>query len=317
MKTVTIFGGSGFVGRHLVQQLAKANYHIRVAVRRPSRAGFLQPLGGVSQIETIAVDILDEESVHEAVKGAEAVVNLVGIIAPSGRQKFNEIHIQGARSIAIAAKEADVRQLVHMSALGAGEKSNSKYARTKAHGEDAVLNMDPSAIIFRPSVIFGPEDEFFNRFANLMQLTPIMPVFAKNTKFQPVFVGDVASAISAAIMGKGTPGTIYELGGPEIISMLDVHKRIREFTGLRSLLLPLPLILAKILALITSPLPNAPITRDQIKLLKKDNVVSMQASSENRTLTDISPIRPHSIDTIVPLYLDRFINHKKQSVSTS
>ncbi len=312
MKRVTIFGGTGFIGRHLVQKLARAGYQIRIAVRRPSRAGFLQPLGGVSQIEAVPVNILDEESIKTAIDGADAVVNLVGILAPTGRQKFNGIHVQGARLIAIAAREAGVRRLVHVSALGADAKSEAKYAQTKAHGEDAVLNMDPGAIILRPSVVFGPEDEFFNRFANLMQYAPIMPVFAKKTKFQPVFVGDVASAITAALEGEGKAGTIYELGGPETISMMEVHERIKDITGLSSFLLPLPLFLAKILALLTWPLPNPPITGDQVKLLKKDNIVSESAISEGRTLTDLIHTAPHSIDSVIPSYLDRFMSHKKQ-----
>lgn len=310
-KRVTIFGGSGFIGRHLVQQLAAENYQIRIAVRRPELAGFLQPLGNVSQIEFFHANICDETTIKQAIQGADYVVNLVGILAPGGSQKFTSIHVQGARLIAIAANEANVKQLIHVSALGADSASRSNYARTKAHGEDAVLNMDPNAIIMRPSVVFGPEDEFFNRFAGLMQLFPIVPVFAKNTQFQPIYVGDVAAAIVAALEGNGQAGTTYELGGPEIVSMLDIHQRIKKITGLNPLLLPMPLIFARLVALLTSPFPNAPITRDQIKLLKQDNIVSQAAIDEGRTLSNISSIIPRTIDAIVPQYLGRFINRKK------
>lgn len=310
---VTIFGGSGFVGRHLVGQLAKAGYRIRVAVRHPQLAGFLQPLGGLNQIEFVKANIRNENSIKEAVEGADYVVNLVGILAQSGRQNFNSLHVQGARLIAIASREAGVKQLVQMSALGADEKSASKYARTKAHGEDAVLNMEPNAIILRPSVIFGPEDGFFNLFAGMMSLLPIVPVFGSKTKFQPIYVGDVAAAILAALDGKAKQGTIYELGGPQIVSMKEVHQKIKQITGLKTWLLPLPLFVAKIIALLTWFLPNPPITNDQIKLLKKDNVVSNLAAEEHRTFADLVETPPHSIDAVVPTYLDRFetVNHRK------
>ncbi len=316
MKTkgiVTIFGGSGFVGRHLVGQLSKAGYRIRVAVRHPQLAGFLQPLGGLSQIEFVKANIRNEKSIIEAVEGADYVVNLVGVLAQSGRQNFNSLHVQGARLIAIAAREAGVKQLVQMSALGADEKSSSKYARTKAHGEDAVLNMEPNAIILRPSVVFGPEDGFFNLFAGMMSVLPIVPVFGSKTKFQPIFVGDVASVIKASLEGKAKQGTIYELGGPQIVSMKEVHQKIKSITGMKTWLLPLPLWIAKIIAMLTWFLPNPPITRDQIKLLKKDNVVSNLAMEEHRTYADLVKTPPHSIDACVPTYLDRFetVNHGK------
>ena len=307
---VTIFGGSGFIGRHLVQQLAKEGYRIRVAVRRPDLAGFLQPLGGVSQISSVYANLRDEQSIKEAVNGASFVVNLVGILAPSGGQRFNALHVQGARLIAIAAREAGVKQLVQVSALGADANSRSTYARTKAHGEDAVLNMEPNAVILRPSVVFGPEDEFFNRFASLMSLAPIVPVFAGKTKFQPIYVGDVAKAIAASLEGGARQGTIYELGGPQTVSMKQIHNQIKQITGLNPALLPLPLWVARIIALFTSILPNPPITFDQIRLLKKDNIVSSQAIEEHRTLTDLCPSPPRSIQAIVPDYLDRFETRK-------
>ena len=307
---VTIFGGSGFIGRHLVQQLAREGYRIRIAVRRPELANFLQPLGAVSQIEAFYANIRDEHTIKEAVKGADYVVNLCGILAPKGGQSFNNIHVQGARLIAIAAREAEVRQLVHISALGADANSRSSYARSKAHGEDAVLNMEPNAIILRPSVVFGPEDEFFNRFAGLMSMAPIVPVFASKTKFQPIFVGDVASAISQSLAGKASPGTIYELGGPEHLTMRQIHEKIKDITGLKTGLLPLPLWIASLIAILSSPFPFAPITRDQVKLLKKDNVVSDAAIDEGRTLEKIITARPQSVSAIVPQYLGRFETHR-------
>ena len=305
-QLVTIFGGTGFVGRHLVQHLAKKGYLIRVACRHPERAGFLQPVGGVSQITSVYANLRNDHSIKEAVKGADYVVNLVGILAPSGTQRFANIHVQGARLVAIAAREAGAKQLVHVSALGADANSNARYARTKAHGEEAVLNLEPNAIILRPSVIFGPEDEFFNRFAGLMSSSPVVPVFAGNVKFQPVYVGDVVEAIIAALEGKGRPGTIYELGGPQTLSMKEVHNEIKDMTGLNPLLLPMPLLVARLIALATYILPKAPITFDQIKLLKKDNIVSQKAMGENRALKSLSPVTPRTIRAIVPHYLDRF-----------
>lgn len=307
---VTIFGGSGFIGRHLVQQLARDGFRMRIAVRRPELANYLQPLGSVSQIQPVHANVRNEQSIKAAVKGADYVVNLCGILAPSGAQKFTAIHVQGARLIAIAAREAEARQLVHVSALGADADSPSHYARTKAHGEDAVLNMEPNAVILRPSVVFGPEDEFFNRFAGLMSVAPIVPVFAGKTKFQPVYVGDVASAIRTALNGNAEAGQIYELGGPEILTMKDIHLKIKQFTGLDPKLLPLPLWVASIIALLTSPFPGAPITRDQIKLLKNDNIVSEDAITEKHTLEQLIASRPHSITSIVPQYLDRFETHR-------
>jgi len=307
---VTIFGGTGFIGRHLVQQLAKEGYRIKVAVRHPHLAGFLQPLGGVGQISAVYANLRDEQSIKKAIKGASFVVNLVGVLAPSGEQRFAALHVQGARLIAIAAREAGVKQLVHVSALGAQANSNSVYARTKAHGEDAVLNMEPNAIIMRPSVVFGPEDEFFNRFANLMSKSPIVPIFASKTKFQPVYVGDVVMAIKTALEGKAKQGTIYELGGPHSLTMKEIHNEIKQMTGLHPFLLPLPLWIARVIAILTYIFPNAPITLDQIKLLKKDNCVSQQAIEEKRTLTDISPVTPRSIQVIVPEYIDRFETSK-------
>lgn len=312
-KRVTIFGGTGFIGRHLVQQLAKEGYLIRIASRHPERANFLQPVGTLGQITSVYANLRQEHTIEEAIEGADYVVNLVGILSPTGGQGFNNIHVQGARFIAVAAREAGVKQLVQMSALGADANSPSKYARTKAHGEEAVLNLEPNAVILRPSVIFGPEDEFFNRFAGLMSSAPVVPLFAGKVKFQPIYVADVVASIMAAIKGQARPGTIYELGGPQILSMRDIHEEIKQMTGLSPLLLPLPLFVAQIIAFITSILPFQPITLDQIKLLRKDNIVSQEAMTENRTLASLTQTPPRTIRAIVPSYLDRFATRHHQT----
>ena len=312
-KRVTIFGGTGFIGRHLVQQLAKEGYLIRIASRHPERANFLQPVGTLGQITSVYANLRQEHTIEEAIEGADYVVNLVGILSPTGGQGFNNIHVQGARFIAIAAREAGVKQLVQMSALGADANSPSKYARTKAHGEEAVLNLEPNAVILRPSVIFGPEDEFFNRFAGLMSSAPVVPLFAGKVKFQPIYVADVVASIMAAIKGQARPGTTYELGGPQILSMRDIHEEIKQMTGLSPLLLPLPLFVAQIIAFITSILPFQPITLDQIKLLRKDNIVSQEAMTENRTLASLTQTPPRTIRAIVPSYLDRFATRHHQT----
>ena len=312
-KRVTIFGGTGFIGRHLVQQLAKEGYLIRIASRHPERANFLQPVGTLGQITSVYANLRQEHTIEEAIEGADYVVNLVGILSPTGGQGFNNIHVQGARFIAIAAREAGVKQLVQMSALGADANSPSKYARTKAHGEEAVLNLEPNAVILRPSVIFGPEDEFFNRFAGLMSSAPVVPLFAGKVKFQPIYVADVVASIMAAIKGQARPGTIYELGGPQILSMRNIHEEIKQMTGLSPLLLPLPLFVAQIIAFITSILPFQPITLDQIKLLRKDNIVSQEAMTENRTLASLTQTPPRTIRAIVPSYLDRFATRHHQT----
>jgi uncharacterized protein YbjT (DUF2867 family) len=306
---VTIFGGSGFVGRHIVRALARDGWRIRSATRRPDLAGYLQPMGAVGQIHAVQANLRYPASVAEAVKGASVVINAVGVLASTGKQTFDKIHDEGARAVAKAAKAAGATTFIHISAIGADAQSNAKYARTKAEGERAVLEEFPEAIILRPSIVFGPEDEFFNRFAAMAQMSPFLPLIGGGeTKFQPVYVGDVAAAVKAAVDGKAKPGTIYELGGPEVLSFRELLDRTLSYAGRKRFYLPLPFWAAKLQAIATSPLPNAlrPVTLDQIRLLQRDNVVSQKASSDTRTLAGLGITNPHSVASIVPAYLERF-----------
>jgi uncharacterized protein YbjT (DUF2867 family) len=308
-KLVTVYGGSGFVGRHAVRALAKAGYRIRAAVRRPDLAGHLQPMGGVGQIHGVQANLRYPESVASAAAGADVVINLVGVLAPTGAQKFDAVHALGARAVAKAAREAGVRQLIHVSAIGADLNSASAYARSKAEGEIAVLEEFPDAIILRPSIVFGPEDEFFNRFAGLARISPFLPsIGGGRTKFQPVFVGDLAAAIAAVADGKGQSGKIYEIGGPDVLTFRQLLDKTQEWTDRSRFYLPMPFWLAKLQALLTWPLPNSlrPITVDQVKLLQVDNVVSDAAKTQHRTLADLGVTVPQSIDGVVPGYLERF-----------
>jgi uncharacterized protein YbjT (DUF2867 family) len=308
-ELVTVFGGSGFVGRHTVSALARRGYRVRAAERRPDLAGHLQPMGAVGQIQPVQANLRYPESLARAVEGAGAVVNAVGILAPSGRQTFESIHVDGARAIARAAREAGVKRLVHVSAIGADKASPSRYARSKAAGELAVLEEFPSAIIVRPSIVFGPEDDFFNRFAAMARVSPVLPlVGGGKTRFQPVYVGDVAAAIANAIEGAGKPGAAYELGGPEVLSFRKLLDMTQEYAGRSRGYFPLPFWLASLQAALTAPLPNAwrPITADQVRLLKRDNVVSEAAKSDGRTLADLGVGQAACAGAIVPGYLERF-----------
>ena len=307
-KLITIFGGSGFIGRHLVQTLARRGHRIRVAVRRPDLAGHLQPLGGVAQIQPIQANLRNQASVTAAVAGAEAVINLVGILAEGGRQTFDAVQAEGASRVAIATRDAGIPTLVQMSALGADPDSASSYARTKAGGERAALDAMPGASIIRPSIVFGPEDNFFNQFAGLARLLPVLPLIAGgHTRFQPVFVGDVAEAIARLIEGDepARAGRIWELGGPAIMSFKEILEFILKVTNRKTLLVNLPMPLARLQASFMELLPNPMLTRDQLRLLESDNVVSQQAIGEARTLEGLG-IRPSSVETIVPTYLYRF-----------
>jgi NADH dehydrogenase len=305
-KLVTVFGGSGFLGRHTVWALAQAGYRIRVAVRRPELAHFLRSYGLVGQIHPIQANVRDDESVRQAIVGADAVVNMVGILAPSGKQTFRAVQAEGAARIADVAAQCGIANFVQVSAIGADRNSNSRYARTKAEGEDAVLQAIPSAVVLRPSVVFGPEDEFFNRFAELARFSPALPLIGGGkTKFQPVYVGDVAQAIVAALEGKAKPGAIYELGGPHVYSFKELLDKLGEYTMRKRAYIPIPFAIATIQAALVQWLPNAPLTVDQVRLLRKDNVVSQRAKDEGLTLEALG-IEPHSVESIVPDYLWRF-----------
>ncbi len=307
-KLVTVFGGSGFVGRHVVRALAKRGYRVRVAVRRPDLAGHLQPLGNVGQIQFVQANLRYSWSVEQACDGADIVVNLVGILFESGKQKFESVQHFGASAIADAAKRAGAK-LVHLSALGADVESTSNYAKSKAEGENAVLRIMPEAIIMRPSIIFGPEDGFFNMFAGLTQFSPVLPAIGGgNTRFQPVYVGDVAEAVALAVDGKARSGTIYELGGPEVATFRQCLEVILETIGRTRVIISLPWWMARLMGRVMSLLPNPMLTLDQVKLLESDNVVSDDAVDKGLTLEGLG-IQPTTMNAILPAYLVRFKPH--------
>ena len=302
---VTVFGGSGFLGRHVVRALAYRNYRIRVAVRRPELAGHLQPLGRVGQIHAVQANVRFPQSVEAAVHEADAVINLVGILFERGRQRFDAVQAEGAEAVARAA-HAHAARVVHVSAIGADENSPSAYARSKAEGERLVLDAEPHVTIVRPSIVFGPEDEFFNRFGALACIAPVLPLpGGGHTRFQPVFAGDVAEAIALALDGRTTPGSTYELGGPDV----RTFKELMEFTlatiQRRRLLAPVPFGVMKLQAAFLQFLPSPPLTPDQVELLKTDNVVSAAAREQGRTLEALGII-PNSMASVVPDYLWRF-----------
>jgi uncharacterized protein YbjT (DUF2867 family) len=302
---VTVFGGSGFLGRHVVRALANRDYRVRVAVRRPELAGFLQPLGRVGQIHAVQANIRFPQSVEAAVRDADVVINLVGILFQRGRQRFDAVQAQGALTIATAAKHAGAH-LVHVSAIGADENSPSHYARSKAVGERLVLEELPSAVIIRPSIVFGPEDEFFNRFAAMTPFLPMLPLpGGGHTRFQPVFAGDVGTAIATAVGGGAKPGATYELGGPDVRTFKALMEFILATIERRRLLVPVPFALMKLQAAFLEYLPSPPLTPDQVELLKVDNVVSEAARAQARTIEGLGII-PNSIAAVVPDYLWRF-----------
>jgi len=302
---VAVFGGSGFLGRHVVRALAKRGYRVRVAVRRPELAGYLQPMGRVGQIHAVQANVRYPDSVAAAVRDADAVINLVGILFERGQQRFGTVMTAGAQSVARAAQAASA-SLVHVSAIGADEKSTSHYARAKAEGERLVLSAHQAAVIVRPSIVFGPEDDFFNRFAALARMAPALPLVGGGaTRMQPVFAGDVAEAVARAVDGDLRAGLVYELGGPNVRTFKELMQFVLATTQRRRLLIPVPFALMKLQAQVLQFLPKPPITPDQVELLKRDNVVSDEAKGEGRTLEGIG-ITPESIDAIVPSYLWRF-----------
>lgn len=306
---VTVFGGSGFVGRHAVRALAKSGCRVRAAVRRPDLAGHLQPMGAVGQIHAVQANLRYPGSVKAACAGADVVINLVGVLSPSGKQSFDAVHAAGARAVAKAAREAGVKRLIHVSAIGADRKSTASYARSKAEGEAGVLEEFPDAVILRPSIVFGPEDEFFNRFAAMARVSPLLPLIGGGkSRFQPVFVGDLATAIAAVAAGAGKSGQVYEIGGPEVLSFRQLLDKTQAWTDRRRGYLRLPFWLAKLQAMATAPLPNSlrPITVDQVRLLQTDNVVSEAAKKDGRTLEGLGIKAPHAAGSIVPAYLERF-----------
>jgi uncharacterized protein YbjT (DUF2867 family) len=303
---VTVFGGSGFLGRNVVRALAKRDYRIRVAVRRPELAGHLQPLGKVGQIHSVQANLRYPASVEAAMRDSHVAINLVGILTESGAQTFEAVQGRGAETVAKAATAVGAR-MVHVSAIGADENSPSRYAQAKAAGERAVASALPSAVILRPSILFGPEDDFTNRFAALARLSPMLPLIGGGeTKLQPAYVGDVATAVADAAEGKTRAGAVYELGGPEVLSMREIMKIILDITDRDRMLVSLPFGLAKLQSLLLQFAPGPfKLTPDQVELLRSDNVVSGAAKAAGLTLEGLG-ISPDSIEAIAPQYLWRF-----------
>ena len=306
-KLVTIYGGSGFVGRYIARRLAKEGWRIRVAVRRPNEAMFVKPYGVVGQVEPVLCNIRDDESVRSVMSGADVVVNCVGILAEDGKNRFDAVQAEGAGRVARIAAEQGVERMVHISAIGADESSDSHYARTKAQGERQVQEAFPSAMILRPSIVFGPEDEFFNRFASLSRFGPVLPIVGAHTRFQPVYVDDVARAACLGVEGEAEGG-IYELGGPDVDSFRELMVQMLEVIHRRRLILNIPFWAARIMATVFDAintvslgLIKGPVTRDQVRNLANDNVVSGTYPG----FAELG-ITPTSLEAVLPEYLWRF-----------
>jgi uncharacterized protein YbjT (DUF2867 family) len=307
-KLVTIYGGSGFVGRYVARRMAQAGWRVRVAVRRPNEAIFVRPYGTPGQVEPVLCNIRDDGSVRAACVGADAVVNCVGILNAVGKNRFDAVQAEGAARVARIAAEQGVAHLVHVSAIGSDADAPAEYSRTKAVGEAAVLAAFPSAVILRPSVVFGPEDQFFNRFAAMTRMSPVLPLVGPDTRFQPVFVDDVAQAAVLGATGAAAPG-VYELGGPEVATFADLMRRMLDVIQRKRILLALPRPVAGLMAfgfdmlqtLTGGLIENKVLTRDQLKNLGRDNVVSPGA----RGFADLG-IRPTTLDAVLPDYLWRF-----------
>ncbi|HEY9456083.1 MAG TPA: complex I NDUFA9 subunit family protein [Bradyrhizobium sp.] len=303
---VTVFGGSGFLGRNVVRALAKRGYRIRVGVRRPELAGYLQPLGRVGQIHAVQANVRYPASVEAAMRDCSVAINLIGILTEGGAQSFDAVQARGAETIARAAHAVGAR-MVHVSAIGADANSPSAYGRTKAAGEQAVLAAVPSATIMRPSLLFGPEDEFTNRFAALARISPFLPLIGGGvTRMQPAYVGDVATAVADAVDGRTKPGATYELGGPEVLTMREIMEIILKITERKRMLVSLPWGLAKFQAMFLQFAPGAlKLTPDQVMMLQSDNVVSDAAGAAGLTLEGLG-IAPDSMEAVAPQYLWRF-----------
>jgi NADH dehydrogenase len=300
-EVATVFGGSGFLGRYVVKRLAAAGYIVRVAVRDPEGAMFLRPMGRVAQIVPLYCSLTDEPTVQRAVESAALVVNMVGILAERRSGDFNRIHAEGAGRIARLATAAGVSRMVHVSAIGADAASPSLYGKSKAAGEAAVLAAFPGASIVRPSLVFGQEDQFFNRFAALAQILPFMPVIAGDTKMQPVYVGDVADAIMAALLGADTAGQVFELGGPRVLTFREILAYILVVTKRKRRLVNIPMGMAQFQASLAEKLPTKPFTRDQLLMLQKDNVVGAGAKGLAALGVPATPL-----ELIVPEYIERY-----------
>ena len=297
-KLIAIIGASGFVGRYTVSALAKRGHRIRACMRKPHLAPFLKPMGDVGQIALMQTNIRDETSVAAAVQDADAVINLVGILAESGSQRFMALQADGAAMVAEQAAQAGIKQLIHVSAIGADAGSGAAYARTKADGENRVSAAFPEATVIRPSIVFGPEDQFFNRFAIMAQISPLMPLICGHTRFQPVYVGDLAAAIASLIDRDEEAAALYELGGPQTYSFRELLDFIMEQIRVDRPYLPIPTWAAKLQGTLLSVLPNPPLTRGQVIMLERDNIVS-----GNYPGLEELGIAPTAIETTVPSYL--------------
>jgi uncharacterized protein YbjT (DUF2867 family) len=314
-RLATVFGGSGFVGRHIVRALARDGWRVRVAVRRPDLAWYLRPLGMVGQVEAVQANVRYPESVEAAIERADAVINAAGIKRQSGRQTYEAVHVFGAAEIARAAAAVGVSTFVHVSGIGADAASPNPYIASKGRGETAVREAFPGAVVLRPSVIFGPEDDFFNRFAGLARALPALPLFGGGaTKLQPIFVGDVASAAARVLDDPATAGRTYELGGPEVMSLREIMERTLRVIERRRILFPLPFGVSRLLARSTEVASTLSFgrfpkmlttTRDEIELLRHDNVVSAAAIAEGRTLRDLG-VYGVGVEAVTPGYLYRF-----------
>ncbi len=304
---VTIYGGSGFVGRYIARRMAQAGWRVRVAVRRPNEAIFVRPYGVPGQVEPLLANIRDDASVRAVMRGADAVVNCVGILAPQGKNRFDAVQAEGAARIARIAQESGVARMVHISAIGADSDSPSVYARTKAEGEAGVLAAMSGAMILRPSIVFGPEDQFFNRFAGMARMGPVLPVVGADTRFQPVYVDDVAEAAVRGVLGE-VPGGIYELGGPEVATFRQLMEKMLLIIRRRALIVNVPFFAARMmgggfdaLAAVSGGLIRGPLTLDQVRNLSRDNVVAPGA----RGLADLG-VEATAMDAVLPDYLWRF-----------
>ena len=304
---VTIFGGAGFIGRYIVQSLARQGMQIRLVCRRPEEGLRCKPMGDVGQIVPVAANIRNKSSVAAAIDGSDVVINLVGVLFKRGLQNFDTIHIEGARTVAQEAANSGVKRLIHLSAIGADINSSSEYARSKGYGEKAIFEAFADATILRPSLVFGPEDDFFNRFAGLARLLPAIPVIGSKTKFQPVYVGDIAKAVAACLNDKGTVGSCYELGGPTIHTFHELMEIMLNEIGRKRVLIPIPFWAASVQALILEHLripfflPKPMLTRDQVQLLKSDNVVGGSILG----MRDLG-IVPTPLQAVLPSYLNRY-----------
>lgn len=304
---VTIFGGSGFVGRYIARRMAQEGWRVRVAVRRPNEALFVKPYGVVGQVEPVLANIRDDASVAAAIDGADAIVNCVGILAEQGPNTFDAVQADGAARVARLAAQAGVKRFVHVSAIGADADGKSDYARTKAEGEAGVLEHMPGAVILRPSIVFGPEDQFFNRFGDMVRMSPVLPLVGAETRFQPVYVDDVAKAAVQGVLGHVQSG-VYELGGPEVMSFRELMVMMLSEIRRRRLILPVPFWAGRIMGgsfdilhAMSFGLINGPITRDQVRNLANDNVVAEDA----KDLSDLG-ISPVAMEAVLPDYLWRF-----------